>query len=85
MLKRAVETTWLLLKELDLIHVTVYKDPRLNDRSYGALLSLPLTWPNPDPTRKTLRLALALALALPPALSLPLPYPYPYPYPYPTP
>ena len=70
MLKRAVETTWLLLKErslpspspsprlnprprpnpspsprpspnrnqeLNLIHVPVYKDPKLNDRSYGAL------------------------------------------------
>jgi len=37
MLKRAVETTWLLLKELNLIHVPVIKDHKLNDRSYGAL------------------------------------------------
>ena len=37
MLKRAVETTWLLLKELGLIHLPVWKDWRLNDRSYGSL------------------------------------------------
>jgi len=37
MLKRAVETTWLLLKELGLIHLPVWKHWRLNDRSYGSL------------------------------------------------
>lgn len=36
-LKRAVQTTWLLLKELSLVHITVHKDWRLNERSYGAL------------------------------------------------
>jgi len=36
-LKRAVHTTWLLLKELDLVHLGVYKHWRLNDRSCGAL------------------------------------------------
>jgi len=37
MLKRTVQTTWLLLKELSLVHLTVHKDWRLNERSYGAL------------------------------------------------
>ena len=37
MLKRAVETTWLLLKELGLIYLPVWKHWQLNDRSYGAL------------------------------------------------
>jgi len=36
-LKRAIHTTWLLLKELDLIHLGVYKDYKLNERSVGAL------------------------------------------------
>jgi 2,3-bisphosphoglycerate-dependent phosphoglycerate mutase len=36
-LKRAVQTTWLLLKELSLVHITVHKDWRLNERSYGAV------------------------------------------------
>ena len=50
MLKRAVETTWLLLKELGLIHLPVWKHWRLNDPSYGSL-----TGHSIDEMRGTLR------------------------------
>jgi bisphosphoglycerate-dependent phosphoglycerate mutase family 1 len=36
-LKRAVHTTWLLLKALDLVHLPIWKTWRLSERSYGAL------------------------------------------------
>ena len=36
-LKRAVRTTWLLLQQLEKIHLPVYKHWRLNERCYGAL------------------------------------------------
>ena len=36
-LKRAIRSTWILLQELDLIHLPVYKTWRLNERMYGAL------------------------------------------------
>ena len=36
-LKRAVHTSWLLLKELNLVHLPIWKTWRLNERSYGAL------------------------------------------------
>jgi len=37
MLKRAVRTVWLLLMELECIHVACWKTWRLNERCYGAL------------------------------------------------
>ena len=36
-LKRAVHSTWLVLKELQQIHIEVHKDWRLNERSYGGI------------------------------------------------
>jgi broad specificity phosphatase PhoE len=36
-LKRAVHTAWLVLKELELVHLPLWKTWRLNERSYGAL------------------------------------------------
>jgi len=39
-LKRAIRSTWILLKELDQIYRPVYKSWRLNERCYGALTGL---------------------------------------------
>ena len=39
-LKRAIRSTWILLQELNLIHLPVYKSWRLNERMYGALEGL---------------------------------------------
>jgi len=39
-LKRAVRSVWLLLQELDLIYLPVFKSWRLNERHYGALQGL---------------------------------------------
>ena len=36
-LKRAVHTTWLLLRELNLVHLPIWKTWKLNERSYGTL------------------------------------------------
>ena len=41
-LKRAVRTTWLLLQQLDKIHLPVWKHWRLNERCYGALTAEPV-------------------------------------------
>uniref|UniRef100_A0A7R9YG63 Phosphoglycerate mutase n=1 Tax=Pinguiococcus pyrenoidosus TaxID=172671 RepID=A0A7R9YG63_9STRA len=39
-LKRAISTTWILLRELGLVYLPVIKDYRLNERMYGALTGL---------------------------------------------
>ncbi|KAJ8613610.1 hypothetical protein CTAYLR_006151 [Chrysophaeum taylorii] len=39
-LKRAIRSTWILLRELDQIYRPVYKSWRLNERCYGALTGL---------------------------------------------
>lgn len=39
-LKRAVRTLWIVLDELDLMWIPVYRDWRLNERHYGALQGL---------------------------------------------
>jgi 2,3-bisphosphoglycerate-dependent phosphoglycerate mutase len=39
-LKRAIRTCWLVLEEMDLLWVPVYKSWRLNERHYGALQGL---------------------------------------------
>jgi len=43
MLTRAVQTTWLMLKQLKLIHLPVWKTWRLNERCYGALTGKAMT------------------------------------------
>jgi len=37
LLKRAISTTWILLRELGIVYLPVVKDHRLNERMYGAL------------------------------------------------
>jgi len=39
-LKRAIKTLWIILDELDLLWIPVYKSWRLNERHYGALQGL---------------------------------------------
>src|SRR5699024_4897343 len=39
-LKRAIRTLWIVLQEMDLIWIPVYKSWRLNERHYGALQGL---------------------------------------------
>jgi 2,3-bisphosphoglycerate-dependent phosphoglycerate mutase len=39
-LKRAIRTLWLVLDEMDLMWITVYRSWRLNERHYGALQGL---------------------------------------------
>jgi 2,3-bisphosphoglycerate-dependent phosphoglycerate mutase len=39
-LKRAIRTLWLVLDEMDLMWIPVYRDWRLNERHYGALQGL---------------------------------------------
>lgn len=39
-LKRAIRTHWLLLDEMDLLHIPVARNWRLNERHYGALTGL---------------------------------------------
>lgn len=39
-LKRAIRTLWILLHEMDLVWIPVYKTWRLNERHYGALQGL---------------------------------------------
>lgn len=39
-LKRAIKTCWLALEEMDLMHIPVEKDWRLNEKHYGALQGL---------------------------------------------
>lgn len=39
-LKRAIKTLWLVLEEMDLMWIPVYRDWRLNERHYGALQGL---------------------------------------------
>jgi 2,3-bisphosphoglycerate-dependent phosphoglycerate mutase len=39
-LKRAIKTLWLVLEEMDLMWLPVYRDWRLNERHYGALQEL---------------------------------------------
>lgn len=39
-LKRAIRTLWIVLDELDLMWIPVYKSWRLNERHYGALQGL---------------------------------------------
>lgn len=39
-LKRAIHTTWLVLKTADLVHIPVVKTWRLNERHYGSLQGL---------------------------------------------
>jgi len=39
-LKRAIKTTWLVLEEMDLMWIPVYKAWQLNERHYGALQGL---------------------------------------------
>lgn len=40
LLKRAVKTLWLVLEEMDLMWIPVYRSWRLNERHYGALQGL---------------------------------------------
>jgi 2,3-bisphosphoglycerate-dependent phosphoglycerate mutase len=40
LLKRAIRTLWMLLDEMDLMWIPVYRDWRLNERHYGALQGL---------------------------------------------
>jgi 2,3-bisphosphoglycerate-dependent phosphoglycerate mutase len=39
-LKRAIETLWITLREMDLMWIPVYRNWRLNERHYGALQGL---------------------------------------------
>jgi 2,3-bisphosphoglycerate-dependent phosphoglycerate mutase len=39
-LKRAIETLWIVLKDMDLMWIPVYRSWRLNERHYGALQGL---------------------------------------------
>ena len=39
-LKRAIRTLWIVLDEMDLMHLPVHNDWRLNERHYGALQGL---------------------------------------------
>jgi 2,3-bisphosphoglycerate-dependent phosphoglycerate mutase len=39
-LKRAIETLWIVLREMDLMWIPVYRHWRLNERHYGALQGL---------------------------------------------
>ncbi len=39
-LKRAIRTCWMVLDEMDLLWIPVYRDWRLNERHYGALQGL---------------------------------------------
>ena len=39
-LKRAIKTLWIVLEEMDLMWIPVYKSWRLNERHYGALQGL---------------------------------------------
>jgi len=39
-LSRAIQTLWLVLEEMDLMWIPVYRDWRLNERHYGALQGL---------------------------------------------
>lgn len=39
-LKRAIRTLWIILHEMDLMWIPVYKSWRLNERHYGALQGL---------------------------------------------
>jgi 2,3-bisphosphoglycerate-dependent phosphoglycerate mutase len=39
-LRRAIRTLWIVLDELDLMWIPVYKSWRLNERHYGALQGL---------------------------------------------
>ena len=39
-LKRAIRTLWLILDEMDLMWIPVYRSWRLNERHYGALQGL---------------------------------------------
>ena len=39
-LKRAIRSTWILLSEMNLIYLPVFKSWRLNERMYGALTGL---------------------------------------------
>ena len=48
-LKRAVSTSWILLRELELVYLPVIKDFRLNERMYGALTGLS----KPEEARKS--------------------------------
>ena len=41
-LKRAIRTLWIVLDEMDLMWVPVYRSWRLNERHYGALQGLEL-------------------------------------------
>ena len=40
MLKRAIRTLWIVLDEMDLMWIPVFRDWRLNERHYGALQGL---------------------------------------------
>ena len=40
MLKRAIRTLWIVLDEMDLMWIPVYRSWRLNERHYGALQGL---------------------------------------------
>ena len=42
-LKRAIRSSWLLLRELNEVHLPVFKSWRLNERMYGALTGLSKT------------------------------------------
>lgn len=39
-LKRAIKTLWIALEEMNLVHIPVIRDYRLNERHYGALQGL---------------------------------------------
>lgn len=39
-LKRAIQTLWIVLEEMDLMHIPVHRSWRLNERHYGALQGL---------------------------------------------
>ena len=39
-LKRAIRSVWIILKELNMVHLPVFKSWRLNERMYGALEGL---------------------------------------------
>ncbi len=40
LLKRAIRTLWIVLDEMDLMHLPIHNDWRLNERHYGALQGL---------------------------------------------
>ena len=42
-LKRAIRSSWLLLKEMNEVYLPVFKSWRLNERMYGALTGLSKT------------------------------------------